>query len=345
MIACNMGRALVLGVLPIAAVLGLLRMEALYAAAFLLGIGTTFFNVAFAAYLPHVVGRDHLVDGNSRLQASQSLAKTLGPALGGFLVHVFTAPIALLVDATSFVVSLIALASIRVRESSPEPSPQGRNLRRELAEGVQVVVRNSLLVPMIGASALFNVANMALAAVYVLYVTRELGVEPVVLGAIFAAGGPSAVMGAIIASHANRRIGSGVSLILGLLLLSLSQLCVFLAGGSPVLVIGLLVAARVLAGLGLSLNNVNLTVLVQSVTPSESLGRVAAILQFLLVGGLPVGSLIGGALGIAFGIRPTLLLATAWGFLSVVWLLTSPVRSLRSESLATATSHPGKTAH
>lgn len=322
MIVADLGRAALLSSVPAAALLGILRIEQLYIVAFLAGTFSMFFNAAYGSFIPSVVPREDLAEGNGKLAASRAFARTIGPSLGGVLIQVATAPIAMAVDALSFVASALFLGGIRAAEAVPNQT--GRNVRREVAEGLRLVLSNPVLRSTLGAGAMFNFFAMALIAVYMLYVTRDLRIAPGVLGVIFTVGLAPSTLAALLTSRLTRRLGFGRTQVLGLLLLSVSQLCVPVAAYSGDFIVFVLILGRLLSGLGLPLYDVNLSTIVQLATPPTALGRVNATQQVVVMGVLPLGALAGGALGEAIGIRPTLFLAVAGGFLATGWLAYSP---------------------
>src|SRR5919199_2128290 len=198
LIVADVGRAILLGSIPAAALAGVLRIEQLYVVGLLTGVLTVFFDVAYQAYLAVLVKREHLVEGNSKLEVSRSVAQIAGPGVAGALVQLVTAPIAVVVDAISFVASVIFLLLI----GAPEPAPVRQagtdgSVWSELREGLAVVIGNPLLRSIAGCTATSNLFGNAMQAIYVLYVTRELGLQPAVIGLIYAIRGPGALGGAV----------------------------------------------------------------------------------------------------------------------------------------------------
>lgn len=326
----NLGRALLLLIVPAAAWLGGLRMELLYAVGFLTGALTVFFDVAYQAYLPSLVGREQLVEGNSKLETSRSLAQIAGPGLGGFLVQALSAPTAILLDAVSFLLSAVCLRIIRASEPAPVPAAAGGGLWRDMREGLNVVLGNSLLRAIAGCTATWNLFGNVIFAVLVLYATRELGLEPVAVGAVFAAGGASALAGALLAGPVARRLGVGPTIIAAPTLGILGSLLLVLAGGPPMLAVALLVGAQLVGGLAGTIYNVTQVSLRQAITPDRLQGRMNATMRFIVWGTLPLGALLGGWLGDRLGLRPTLLIGAAGVPLAALWVLLSPLRRLRA---------------
>jgi MFS family permease len=329
MIAADLGRAALLGSIPAAAFSGVLRMELLYAVGFLVGVLTVFFDVAYQAYLPSLVRREELVEGNSKLEVSRSVAQIAGPGVAGGLVQAITAPVTLVVDALSFLVSAASLGIIRVPEPAPAPREHGRNIWAEIAEGLQVVLGNPLLRSIAGCTATSNFFSNVLFAVYVLFVTRELRIEPAVLGLIFSIGSVGALLGALLAGRIAQQFGLGPTIAWVPCVGAPGGLLVPLASGSRELAIPLLVVSQFLIGLTGPIYNVNQVSLRQAITPDRLQGRMNASMRFIVWGTLPLGSLLGGALGERFGLQSALLVGAVGVLLAPLWVVFSPVRNLR----------------
>jgi MFS family permease len=332
LIVADVGRAIFLGSIPAAALLGVLRIEQLYVVGLLTGVLTVFFDVSYQAYLPVLVSREHLVEGNSKLEVSRSVAQIAGPGVAGALVQLVTAPLAVVVDALSFVVSALFLLFIH----TPEPAPVRRggkdgSVWSELREGLAVVVGNPLLRSIAGCTATSNLFGNALQAIYVLYVTRELGLQPAVIGLIYAISGPGALLGAVMAGWLAKRFGLGVTILGSIALSEVINLLIPLVGGPSVVIIGTLMLVAFVSGLTNPVYNVNQVSLRQAITPDRLQGRMNASMRFIVWGTIPLGALLGGWLGEALGIRPTIALMAVCGLLAPLWVVLSPVRQLRSQ--------------
>jgi MFS family permease len=332
LIVADIGRALLLGSIPLAAVLGVLRIEQLYVVGFCTGILTVLFDVADQSYLPALVSRGHLVEGNSKLEMSRSVAQIAGPGVGGALVQLVSAPIAILVDAVSFLASAVCLVTIRAREAAPvRHAHGGGSIWAELREGLVVVLGNPLLRSIAGCTATTNLFGNGMMAVYVLYATRELGIGPALLGIILAAGGPGALLGALLAGRMANRFGLGATIIGASLVGGLANLLVPLASGPELAIAALLLLASFVGGISNPVYNINQVSLRQAITPDRLQGRMNASVRFIVWGTIPIGALIGGALGDAIGLRPTLALMAACSVLATLWILFSPVRRLKEQ--------------
>ena len=326
LIAADLGRAALLLAIPLAAALGALRIEYLYAVVFLNGSLTLVFDVAHQSLLPTLVRRDQLTEGNSKLELSRSAAEIGGPGLAGGLVQALTPPFALVVDALSYLLSALLIGQIRAIEPPPAPDNQCRHLRRELGEGLRVVFGSPLLRPLALGAATIVCFSSLLEAVFFLYLARTLQLAPIVQGVIFAAGNVGFLIGALVAERAARRFGVGPTIAGGVLLVGVGDLAVPAAGIVPLPAAVLLVAAECCFGIGLVVFNVNAISLRQALTPDRLQGRVNGSFRFLAQGIVPLGALVGGALGERFGIRPTLLIGAVGELTALLWLLSPPVR-------------------
>lgn len=332
MITGDLGRALVLASLPLAAWLGRLSLWQVYIAALLVSVLTLLFDVSYRAYLPTLAPTDQLTEGNSALQASNAVAEVGGFGLGGILVQALTAPGAILVDAFSFIVSACCLFTIRTREAPAENAPGGSfdwsGMRRDLAAGIHFTWHHPLVRASAASSATINLCQEMLGVVFALYVVRQLHLTPVILGPLFALGGISSLVGALVAGRATARWGIGRSLIGSVLLRGASLLCIPLAGG-PIWIVLILLAAQQLAGDGpATIYDIVDISLMQTVTPAALQGRVAASLAVLTGLSRLIGLLLGGVIGQTLGLRATLLVSGIGTLCAVFWLAMSPVRHL-----------------
>jgi Na+/melibiose symporter-like transporter len=280
------------------------------------------------------VGREQLVEANSKLELSNSAAEIVGPGVAGGLVQVVTAPIALAVDAISFLVSALLLGWIRMSEPVPRPTEQQESIWKEIAEGLELVLRNRLLRPIAGCLSTLYLFNGVLEAVFILYVSEELGIGAGLLGLIFAVGSVGFLLGALLPGWVVRRFGWGPGIIIGLLLVGLSDLLVPLVRGSITVAVAVLMTAQFLFGLGLVIFNAGQVSLRQAMTPDQLQGRMNATMSFIAGAVVPLGGLLGGALGETIGLRATLFFAALGEILSVLWLLLSPMRSQRAQPVS-----------
>jgi MFS family permease len=328
LIIADIGRALLLLSVPVAALLGVLRIEQLYVVTALVGALTVFFEVAHQSFLPTIVRREQIVEGNSKLSASGSLAEVGGPALAGVLVQAITAPFAILFDALSFLASALCIGLIR----DPEPAPvaEHQQFLRDVREGLRMVLSNPVLRAIALSTSTRSFCGGTFAALYGLYVIRVLKVTPSVFGVLVGMGGVGALLGAFMARSLVRRCGIGPVLIGSALLSSALMLTTPLASGPQLLVVLLLMLSQLLGDCAYEIYIIHSTSLLQMLVPQGSLGRASASLQFLAGGMVPLGALLSGVVAGMIGMRATLLIASLLALLlSSAWLIFSPVRRLR----------------
>ena len=330
LIGADLGRMVFLSTIPLAALLGFLRMEHLYIVAFLTGILTVFFEVAYQSYLPSLVRREDLIEGNSKLSASSSIAEVGGFGLAGWLVQLLTAPIAILVDAISFLFSAAFVGLIRAPEPPSLPVAKRRGLLREMSEGLRAVLRDPLLRALAGCTLTVNLSFRIFGTVFLLYVTRDLGFEPGILGMIFAVGGISSFLGTVATGRVTRRLGIGRAMVAGLVLMGLSQVFIPLAQGATVIAVLLLVAQQLMGDGAFIVYDISQVSLRQALAPERLLGRVNAGVQFIELGAMLLGLLIGGLLGETLGLRATLVVGACGTALAALWLVLSPVWALKA---------------
>ena len=333
LVATDLGRAVLLLVVPVAAVLGMLNMPLLYVVAFLVGVLGVFFEVANNAILPSLVKRNELVDGNSKLIVSASAAEIVGPGLAGTLVQLITAPVAIAVDVVSYLISAIFVGTIRVQEPRV-PVKEGRNVMREVREGLALLLKNPVLRTLAFASASANLVFAMQGALRVLFASRDLHLEPSVLGLVFALGSVGALPAALLAGRASRRFGIGPTIVSTMVLLGLGGICFALAGGPLLVTLSMLVLGLSLTGLGAFTYMITVGSLRQSITPLRLQGRIAASARFVSRSASPIGSIVGGLLGEWLGLRLTLALAGVVCLLVAIYLRFSPVAPLREAPAA-----------
>lgn len=328
MIWANVMRGLLLGLIPLIAWLGTLRMGHLYAVVFLLGVFQVLFDLAYQAYLPALVDRNQLVEGNSKLQTSYSAAEVGGPGLAGILVELVTAPMAIIVNTVSYVVAAVTVLVIRKPEPEPEPDAVHRGLWREIADGFRIVYKNPYLLAVGGEAATYNLFGTALSTVYVLYATRDLAIQPGMYGLIFSIGAVGALLGAMSAGWLAKRFGFGMAILGSMCVACTSFLLVPLASGHSSMNIVILGASFFFGGMGCAVSNVHVVTLRQAITPDRLLGRMNASYRFVTYGAIPIGAMLGGALGEIIGLRATILASGIGILLSLLWVIFSPVPRL-----------------
>jgi MFS family permease len=333
LIVADMGRALALASIPLAAVLGALRIEQLYVVAVLVSVCSVFFDVAYPSFLPSLLRREELVEGNSKLAASESLAEVSGWSIAGVLVQVAGAPLAILVDAATFVVSAVSLATISTKEVTPTVSAEAREkMAREVAQGLRFVAADPLRRALAAAGAVDTLFGNALGALITLYLVRDLHLAPVVMGVIFAVGGISAFAGTFFVPWLARHWPVGRILLAGMLIYDLGALTVPLASGPAALAVAVLIVGQSFDA-AYTIYSVTRLSHFQRTTPDRMQGRLHATLRVVDGGATVVGLALGGILGQTLGVRATLFIVCAGKLLGPVLLACSPVRRLRDSDV------------
>lgn len=328
MVLADLGRALALGAAAVAGLLGGLGLPALLLAAFAVGALSVFFDVAYQASLVRLVKRDQLVQGNSALEGSRSAAQIGGPALGGALVSLLSAPVAAASSALFFALSFLSIRRIRRRESIPERSERPPRVWRRIREGLRFVVGHTLLRTVGLASAAFQFSFAAMMTVYLLFLPRELHLSGTAVGLALAATGPGALLGSVLAARLPNRFGYGAVLVSAAALGDGVLLCVPLLHSPSVVTIPALVAVNFVFGAFGQLVNVTVMAVRQAVTPDGMQGRVAATITFAGMGLTPFGSLLGGLLAGEWGLRTSLVVTAGGMMLSPVLMALSPLARL-----------------
>ena len=329
LIAADVARAVLLLTIPLTSLLGVLRIEILYAVAFLVGALSLLFDVAHLAFLPSLVRREDLVDGNSKLEVTAAAAQVVGPGAGGTIIGFLGAPFAVVLDAVSFLVSGWLIKQTRAVEPPRARTDERSSMWSEIQEGLRAVFAQPILRALMGCSATINLFGRMFLAVYVLYMTRDLGLGPLGVGLVLATGGLGSLAGAVVGAPATRRFGFGPVLIASALAFGLTGLLVPLAVMFPRVALPMVVASEFGQWMSILVYYVAAISVRQAMTPDRLQGRVNATIRFVAGAALPVGALLGGALGGVIGLALTLVVAELGTLLGVIWLVLSPVRTLR----------------
>jgi MFS family permease len=328
----DLGRAVSLASIPIAYVLGGLTIWQLYLVGFINGTLTVFFDVAYMSYLPSLVDRDQLVDGNGKLEVSRTIAQTAGPAVSGGLIGIVTAPIAVAVDAVSFIASALFVFLIRREEPTPdrhvdEHGQPRESLRHEVAAGLRYVLGNRYLRGIAAATGTSNLFGSIAMATYIVYVVRDLGLSPGEIGIVFALGNTGAIVGALIASRVARLVGLGPAIVGSMFIFSPGLLLVAIAPTSfPV---PFLVASGFLFGLSAVVYNINQVSFRQAITPGPMQGRMNATMRFVVWGTIPLGQILGGIIATTLGVHEAIWIGAVGSLFAVIPLVITPVWTLR----------------
>jgi MFS family permease len=325
LVVADIGRAVALASVPLAYAFDVLTIWQLFVVGFVVGVFTVFFDVAYQSYLPSLVGRHQLVDGNAKLELSRSAAQIGGPGLGGLLVSAITAPYAVLVDAVSFAWSALLVWRIQAREERrvPEGAP---SMRREVLEGLRYIFGDPRWRAIALYVASFNFCSNIAFSIYLVYAVRGLHLSAATIGIIFAVGNTGWLLGAVVAGRLSRRLGIGRMLIAGALVAGPAMLLVPLAPRS--FPIPFLIASGILLAFGIVVYNVTAISLMQALTPDRILGRMNASRRWVVWGTIPIGNLVGGTLASTIGLRETLFAGAIGVSLTFVFLVFSPLRSI-----------------
>jgi MFS family permease len=331
LIVGDFGRASLLATVPLAYAFDVLTIWQLYVVGFAVGVCTVFFDVAYQAYLPSLVDRSRLVEGNSKLEISRSGAQIAGPGLGGAVIEILTAPVAVLADAISFLASGLFLLGIRKHEPLPErvePGEQGPGMRAELMEGLRYVLGHRLLRWIAASTATFNFFGSVLFSILLVYIVRELGMSAGLVGLIFTVGSIGFLAGAIVAGRISDRIGVGPAIVAATAA-GFSTLLIPLAPQDSEGAIPFLIASQVIGGVGVVVYNVNQLSLRQALTPERLQGRMNSVMRFIVWGVIPLGTLAGGAIASSFGLRAAIWIGAIGTSLAILPVLLTSVRSVR----------------
>ena len=330
MIAVNLIEVATLATVPAAYLLGILGLYQLYAVSLVMGTCTLFFDVAYQSYLPSLVDKDDVVEGNQKLQVSASAAQVIGPSVASVMMQLIGAALSITADAFGTLIAALTLILIRKPESKPQNNtPDGeRHFFAEMKEGIEAIARNAFLWTQAGCTGTYNLGSNIFSVALLLYAYRILGISKGVIGIIFSIGAVGFLVGALISSSLTERLGLGRTIALasacgfGLLLAPVAR------GSLAVLVMG---AAFFIAGLGTPIYNINQVSLRQVITPNRLQGRMNATMRTIVWGTIPIGSLLGGILSTGLGILPTLIVGGLVAGGSFLWIALGPTFGLKKQ--------------
>jgi MFS family permease len=327
LIAGDLGRAALLASVPIAYAFDVLSIWQLYAVGFLVGTLTVFFDVAYQSYLPSLVDRAALVEGNSKLEISRSAAQLGGPGFAGALVGWITAPYAVLIDSLSFFGSALFLFRIRKPEAPVErdvdESGRSASMKSEIGAGLRYVFGNRYLRHIAASTASFNFCNSIWGAIFVVWAVRELDLSPGLVGLVFSLGNVGFLAGALLANRVAAAVGVGRAIIFAAFIGGPAGLLIPLAphdNPAPYLVF-----AEVVIGFGVVVYNVNQVSFRQAICPERMQGRMNSVMRFIVWGTIPLGTLLGGALGSQVGLQETIWIGVIGGLVSFLPVALSPL--------------------
>jgi MFS family permease len=314
--------------IPILSFVKLLDMNILLVISFVVGVLATFFAVAYQSYLP-VLCREQLLEGNSKIEFSRSIAQLAGPGVAGILVQVLTGPGTIILDAASFIVSGMFFIWISFVEPVKVRETGHTNIIDEMKVGLRVVFKSRLLRSIAGCSATSNFFEYMVNAILVLYIIRTLGFSSLTYGIIIMLGSTGAIFSSMCTTTLIKRYGIGPICVFAILLSGIGQLIIPFALYPNTMTIVILVVAKLVFSFGMTLYDISQVSLRQMITEEHLQGRMNATMRFLVWGAIPFGSLAGGVLGELLGLHLTLEIAVVGGLLSFTWIYFSPVRSFR----------------
>jgi MFS family permease len=335
MIAADLARAVTIASVPLAALFSVLHMPQLYVVAFASGVLTTFFDVAYQSYLPTLVTEEELLEGNSKLTGSASVAEAGAFGAAGWLAQLLTAPGAMAIDAVTFLVSAASLARIKTPEPPPAPPHEREPVLAEIAEGLRTIRHDTRQLVMAGTWMCMSLSTGMIGAVIILFVTRDLGFSPGAQGLIYAVGGVTSLGGAIAAGWCRARLGAGGTMALGLVLGGAGVLAMTGAPASMLWLAALmLIAQQIISDPGWTIYDINLVSLRQAITPDRLLGRVNSAFRFAGLSAALTGSLTTVAIVGPLGPRWVLIIGSLVSFAGAALVLLSPVRREDAELVA-----------
>jgi MFS family permease len=329
-IVADLTRAAALMAIPLCARMGTLTIDVLYVVGFFCGAQNVVGGAAYQVLLAQLAGRKRLVEANAKITLGETSAALVGPGMAGGLIHLLTAPFAIALDALGFLVSALMLRHVRAPTDVPHPGPRS-SVTAEIVEGLKLVHGNRTLWALACIAAAWQVLNHMQMAVVVLFATRELGLSAGLIGLAYACGGLGCVVASAMAERFAKRYGVGLSILLGLILTAVGWQAYGLISGPAWFATVAFGAAMFVFDFGAILFGINYLALRQAITPDRLLGRMTATMRFLTVAAAPLGSLAGGAIATAIGLRATLfaiaILGAVLAAAAVAW---SPVRRHRT---------------
>jgi len=328
MIVCNLGRMAGLASIPLAFFLSSLTLYQLYAVAAVNGIFTVFFEICYQSYLPVLIDREDLVEGNSKLQTSASGAQVAGPALAGFVYQLVGGAITIAVDAIGYLISALSLISIRKREARPEGnSPTGRpDFFAEMKEGIRIVFDNAMLWRITACTATSNFGSAIVGAVFVIFLLNILSFSPVLIGLLGTVGAVGFLLGTVVTPIVTKRLGLGMAIAIPAGITVINMAAPLAIYGHAFLIVGTI---GLITGIMLPIYNINQVSLRQTIVPDRIQGRMNATVRTINWGTMPVGAIIGGTLGTTVGVIGTILIGGALQGAAVLWIVSKNVIHLK----------------
>ncbi|WP_322923421.1 MFS transporter [Paenibacillus campi] len=329
MLAANIGRAVLLLVIPFGYIFHFLEMYHLYVIGFLVGTLTLLFDLSYQSYLPSLVGKEHLTEGNSKLEVSRSLADVSGPGISGGLIALMSAPIVLILHSFTLLCSAFSLLLIKKDEPSQAKVVAHKPIFQEIGKGMRLVFGNKYLRAIAGEASTYNMFSQVMAAVSIIYITKQLQITPALLGIILSTASIGSIIGSLIAKRLGDKYSLGSIIIVTMMLGCGAPLLVPLASGPLHVTVPILIISYFFGSMGVVISNIYVVSIRQTITPDDMLGKMNASYRFVVTGVTPIGALLGGALGNLVGLRMTLLIGALGTLTALIWVLCSPLVSLK----------------
>jgi MFS family permease len=335
MIWADVVRAAAVLAIPVLYELHVLQIWQLYLVALVVGVAAVFFDVSYQSLVPSLVRGDQIAEANGKLESTSQIAQLAGPAVSGWLIGVFTAPLAMIVTGFTYVASFVALIFTRDHEVVRAPEEHGP-LLKEIGEGLRWVFGNPLLRRIAGTTGVSNVFNTMAYTMLPLFLLRELGFTPAAMGLVLSLGGIGGLLGALLTPRIVRIFGEARTIPLSTILFSLTGFGLPIVALFPAAAFPLLVAETFFASFAVLVYNITQVTFRQRITPPHLLGRMNASMRFVVWGGMPIAALIAGGLGSWLGIVPTLWIAAIGEFLSGAFVVFGPFWTMRDLPQAAA---------
>ncbi|MBO2537751.1 MFS transporter [Rummeliibacillus suwonensis] len=331
LIFCNLMTAASLIIIPLGSIFNFLNLTLFYIVVFIAGTFSMIFELAYLSFLPLIVSKKHLSEGNSKLEISHSVLEVSGPSISGYLISIVTAPIAIIIDIICYIVSSLFLYKIKIAE--PKTKAEKRtSVILEIKEGLKVLLKHPILISLSGSTATLNFFRTAFDTLFLLFIIKYVGLRTEQIGIIIGLGSIGGLLGASISTRLSNKMGIGSTIITSVVTVFLGAMICSLAGGQIIVAITCLILGQILIGFGNTVYFISQVSLRQYITPMNLLGRVNASNRFITRGAMPLGGMFGGFLGSFINFKIAIFLISLGYMIGVIWLLISPVKRIKTLS-------------